>query len=106
MPKKIIGIKELNIRAMICLIAFVDNNYIPTKAALDLKISSAEISVQMKRIENSVTFDFFIREKRKPTNKRKYIVGMTMEGELFCFKIRCFLKSIDIEHLLEMEILK
>ena len=104
MSKKPAGIKELNIRAMICLIAFIDNDFIPTNAAIDLKTFSSEISIQMKRIENSVKFDVFIRGKIKPGHTQEHIIGMTQEGELFCFKIRCFLKSIDIEQLLEMEL--
>ena len=106
MSRKPAGIKELNIRAMICLIAFVDNDFIPTNAAIDLKTFPSEVSIQMKRIENSVKFDVFIRGKRKSSHTQEHITGMTQEGRLFYSKIKWFLKSIDIEHLLEMEILK
>ena len=87
-------IKNLNIRAMESLIAMVENNYSPYKASLDLKCDSAEISKQMIRIEDSFNFNFFVRGKRKNTNKLDYILGLTEKGNIFYLMVRKFMTEV------------
>lgn len=95
MHNKTRDIKDLNIRAMLYLIAMVENKFIPSNAALDLSDAiPGSVSHQMKRIEQSFEFDVFVWGKRKPSHVTIHALGLTKEGELFYKSVKWFVNSL------------
>lgn len=94
MHNKTRDIKDLNIRAMLYMIAVVDNNFIPSNAALDLNDLPGSVSHQIKRIEQSTDFKVFVWGKRKPSHTRVHALKLTKEGEVFYKSVKWFINSI------------
>ena len=84
----------MNIRAMLCLIAMVDNKFIPSNAAIDLGRACCEISYQMRRIEKYAGFPVFVWDKAKTKHSRARVVGLTAEGRSLYWSTKAFIEAI------------
>ena len=90
------NIMGLNIRSMQYLMCFVDNNYNMGATAIDFDVDPASVSSQIKRIEEGMDYEVFVRGKKKFSDSRTYIIGFTASGWSFYLLVEQFMTGLDL----------
>lgn len=96
MHNKTRNIKDLNIRSMIYLDAMVNNNFNPSNAALDVDDHPGSVHHQIKRIEETFSFEVFVWGKRKDSHVRIHPLRLTKEGKNLYKSMLWFMRSLMI----------